>query len=369
MADMEEQQHALFKCCQGHDAMVLLSSQYKEFSKNTRKLIDCWFSNEDTLSGEELDTCRLVSVNQRCACALKLSKRLLLEVGLRPAIINITTAIISALFSDDYFGLYQISTMILETSFETVNNLPFLCAIDGLLKKTLKVHHNRLILLFHDKTANSTLSQFLGRGDYSQVSSMALIFRFIIHPNEGSEATLVLIEGDACTKLQLARREPLFIPGGDRPGYNHANQSFELTYRVLAKEEALPLNGINLTFLTRNCRDLEIEFYVSDDSKGGTSQHQVNQLSVSSARTRSQSLCSPVTVKILPMHYSSNLKLVASTVSMPPKFMIELNKSEGLQASFQNGKKNDVACEVEESINVHERLFLRRNYHDYDNKV
>ncbi|KAL9551870.1 hypothetical protein MBANPS3_004052 [Mucor bainieri] len=241
MNDIEEQQHGLFERCQDHDTMVLLSSHHKEFSKNASRLIKSWFSAEDTSYEEGLDTYWLVSVDQQCTCALKLSQRLLIEVGLKPAIANIATTITSALFSDDYFGLYQPSALILERNFETIKNLLFLCAINGLLKQALKtflqLHHYRLLLLFHDNCAKSSFSQYLGRGDFSQISSAAYIFSVTGVYKKGDEPIFgVLLKDGTCTKLL-----PVDSTSYDEIDYDLVE--YEFTYLILAKEENLPLNG------------------------------------------------------------------------------------------------------------------------------
>ncbi|OAC97584.1 hypothetical protein MUCCIDRAFT_86916 [Mucor lusitanicus CBS 277.49] len=139
MIDVEEQQHLFFECCQDHD-------------------------------------------NNRCTCALKLSQRLLLEVGLKPAIVRIANTIRGVLFSNAFFGLYQLSALILETNLKAINNQPFSCAIDGLLKQNLKeflhVHYRQLLLLSHGKLADDDKLRYLGRGGYSQVSSTNYIFKW-----------------------------------------------------------------------------------------------------------------------------------------------------------------------------------------------
>ncbi|OAC97629.1 hypothetical protein MUCCIDRAFT_116288 [Mucor lusitanicus CBS 277.49] len=114
MLDIQEQQHCLFKRCQDHETMPLLSSNYVEFKRNAEKLIECWFATNDAFSGEKLDSYSLILVDQGCSCALKLSQRLLLEVGLKPAVGNLATTITSALFSNDFFGHYQLSTLIVD---------------------------------------------------------------------------------------------------------------------------------------------------------------------------------------------------------------------------------------------------------------
>ncbi|KAL9537980.1 hypothetical protein MBANPS3_011296 [Mucor bainieri] len=375
MLDMDEQQHTLFKRCQDHDTMVLSSSQCEEFSRNARMLIEAWFTTEDTFPGERLDTYRLISVDQQCSCALRLSQRLLLEVGLKSVVANIATTITSALFSDDYFGLYQPSALILEKNWKTIKNLPFLCAINGLLNQALEeylhIHYNRLLLLFQDKCANSDISQYLGRGDYSQVSSMTYTFKLKLYPKKGAKLIFGFLEESGCTKLPL-------IPIGLKQGDSYS--SFELTYPVLAEEEDLPLNGITLTFPTKECLHIDIEVWLSHDSKGGASQQQVGRMSFG-AKYELAMFCSPISVKILPVHYSSAIKFVASISTesshlvrphhdtthhdTPSFFFDDESLLQGACWDFDTEEDEaeenyTITFENEDSIIVQERLFLKK---------
>ncbi|KAL9559097.1 hypothetical protein MBANPS3_000578 [Mucor bainieri] len=316
MNDIEGQQYGLFERCQDHDTMVLLSSHYKEFSKNAGGLIKSWFATEDhTFFEEKLGTYHPVSLDQQCSCSLKLSQRLLMEVGLKPAIANIATTITSALFSDDYFGLYLPSALILERNFETIKNLPFSCAINGLLKQALKtflqLHHNRLLLLFHDNCAKSSFSQYLGRGGFSQVSSAAYIFSATGRCKKGDEPILGVLKDGTSKKLSHVFRCYSRID-------NYERGEYEFTYRVLAEEENLPLKGINLSFIAKGLvqtlhSDLRIEVYVLDNPKDSTSQRrQVGTTLYIGFTDQTEPL---VFMSVLPVHYSSTLKFVASSIS------------------------------------------------------
>ncbi|KAL9557248.1 hypothetical protein MBANPS3_001479 [Mucor bainieri] len=332
MNDIEEQQHGLFERCQDHDTMVLLSSHYKEFSKNASGLIKSWFATEDhTLFEEKLGTYHLVSVDQQCSCSLKLSQRLLMEVGLKPAIANIATTITSALFSDDYFGLYQPSALILERNFETIKNLPFSCAINGLLKQALKtflqLHHNRLLLLFHDDCAKSSFSQYLGWGEFSQISSAAYIFSVRAVYKKGDEPIFgVLLKDGTCKKLPHVYRSYRWMDGDDC-------REYEFTYLILAKEENLPLNG------TANTSDLVIEVYVLDNSKDSTSQRR--QVGTTLTIHLSYPTEPLVFMSVLPVHYSSTLKFVTTWIV--------------------RGWGDSTL--IENPIEALERLYLKRNYY------
>ncbi|OAC98294.1 hypothetical protein MUCCIDRAFT_167926 [Mucor lusitanicus CBS 277.49] len=49
MLDLQEQQHCLFKRCQDHETMPLLSSNYVEFKRNAEKVIDCWVQESNAM--------------------------------------------------------------------------------------------------------------------------------------------------------------------------------------------------------------------------------------------------------------------------------------------------------------------------------
>ncbi|GAN03685.1 hypothetical protein MAM1_0046c03140 [Mucor ambiguus] len=339
--NLEEQKHALFQHCQKHDNITLLSSHYTEFNKSVRKLLDFWFAAEDTLSGDGLDAYYLVSVDQRCTCALKLSQRMFLEVGLKPAIISIATFITSALFSNDFFGFYQLSVVILEKNLKTIKNPYFLCAIDQTLKHTLKrflqVHHSRLLLLFYDKHTKNNVLPYLGQGSYSQVLNANYTFRF----QRPSESNFIGLMDDGVCKI---------VPFAD------SREVQEFTYSGLDKEADLPLEGISLTFPTKNLKfsDIGIDLEIFMSSRLGRS---TTRLRVGSLRLRSDSgtaSCSPVSIRILPVHCSSTVKFVASC-----SFEIDRTKKNYAILRFCLGKKGYVH-ELEDSIIFHERLHLKK---------
>ncbi|KAF1797745.1 hypothetical protein FB192DRAFT_1395928 [Mucor lusitanicus] len=337
MLDLQEQQHCLFKRCQDHETMPLLSSNYEEFKRNAEKLIDCWFATNDAFPGEKLDSYSLILVNQRCSCALKLSQRLLLQVGLKPAVGNLATTITSALFSNDFFGRYQLSTLIVVTSLKAIKNTFLSCAIDRLLKQALEgflqVHHNRLLLLFQGRHVSNSVSRYLGRGDYSQVASMTITFTFHFR----SENTLVvagMLEDGVCKKI-------LMTPYETHWGYPCSVSS---TYTGLTKGERVPLAGLHFTLLVKGCDRVNIDVFASDHFEGNTHQYQLGSMrlwkGIEQAQFSSFSIC------VLPEHYSSTLKFAASV---------------SCSNTFEKNDRIRNAIEKGESISVIERLNLEKH--------
>ncbi|KAL7330828.1 hypothetical protein PS15p_205720 [Mucor circinelloides] len=347
MNDGKENQHSLFKYCQEHDGIVFSFKHYKQFKKDIKKLIVHWFETNDAPTSEGFDTYYFISVDERCACAVNLSQRLLLEVGLKPAVANIAGAVIGALFSDEFFGLYQISALIVRKNLNIINNLHFSYLFDCLLKKALQghlqVHRGRISLLFQDKQADSNVTQYLGRGNYSQVSGTTWTFKFEMWRMTGKKRfTLGLQEDGECKRLLTA---------SSTPGGRHRRLPIMYEYIALTKGEELPLAGLTRTFLVKNASKVVIGIYASDSSQGSAHQYRVWSLELGS--NFAAQLCSPVSVKISPEHHSSTVKISAS-------YSLALSYEFTRLGRHRWRKMNDLK-QVEKSVNVHERLFLKKH--------
>lgn len=188
----------------------------------------------------------MVSLEEQCTCALKLSQRLLLEVGLRPSIANIAIAITGTLLSNEYFGLYPISALIVKGNVKAGKNMYFSYSLDRLLEealqKRLQVQHRRVSLLFYDTQVDRNEMQYLGQGGYSQISSTTFTIKIEISSNKG-EIVCALQEDGVCTRIPSR-------PCCPKWGRYYASAS---EYLVLARGEDLPLAGINKTFLIKGC--------------------------------------------------------------------------------------------------------------------
>ncbi|CAO0803721.1 unnamed protein product [Mucor circinelloides] len=250
ISDDKENRHSLFNSCRKHDDIALSFSHYKQFKKGIKELVGYWLETKDTPTSEGLDTYHLVSViDEQCVCTLNLSRRLLLEVGLKPVIANIAATVTSSLFSNDFFGRYQVSALIVKKDLKTINNPHFSYSYSRFLKEALqrhlRVHQRRISLLFHDNQVDSKITQYLGRGEYSQVSSTTWIFKFDMSPGRAGSSTLGVEEGSGCKRI------PALPYASNREG--DASMS---RYIALTRGEDLPLAGINRNLLLKDCDQL-----------------------------------------------------------------------------------------------------------------
>lgn len=170
---------------------------------------------------------------------------------MRPVIASIAATIAGALSSNDYFGLYHISALICEKNLDVIKNPYFSFASDQMLKQAfhelLKVDHSRLLLLFYDKhTDSNAVSQYLGRGSYSQVPSMVYTFSVIL-PSKNTRIIVGVLKDGVCKRIPL-------VPFKNKRGIEFST----FTYSGLTKEQDLSLDGIGFTFLVQGCSSLNI---------------------------------------------------------------------------------------------------------------
>ena len=92
------------------------------------------------LSFEELDIYQPISTNINCKCALNITYRMLIELALRPEITNIATVITSALASNDLFGLYDVSALIIISESKDIALNKFDSILKEAVLKRLQVH-------------------------------------------------------------------------------------------------------------------------------------------------------------------------------------------------------------------------------------
>lgn len=172
-----------------------------------------------------------------------------MEVGLKPVIANIAATVTSSLFSNDFFGRYQVSALIVKKDLKTINNPHFSYSYSRFLKEALqrhlRVHQRRISLLFHDNQVDSKITQYLGRGEYSQVSSTTWIFKFDMSPGRAGSSTLGVEEGSGCKRI------PALPYASNREG--DASMS---RYIALTRGEDFPLAGINRNLLLKDCDQL-----------------------------------------------------------------------------------------------------------------
>ena len=137
-------------------------------------------------SDQELDICHSISTNINCKCALNISYRMLIELALKPAITNIATVIISTLASNDLFGLYGVSALIIINESKNIALNRCNIILKEAILKRLQVHQKRLVVFHGEKELVACkllgnwvtdVKQILGRGSYVQVSSTSYIVR------------------------------------------------------------------------------------------------------------------------------------------------------------------------------------------------
>lgn len=104
-----------------------------------------------------------------------------MDIGLTSAIINIGAIIVGAAFSNDYFGLYPISAIIVRKCMISVANplysRPLERFLQGTLRKEFQIHQQNPRLFFESDT-DDILAQYLGTGAYSQIASTTFAIKF-----------------------------------------------------------------------------------------------------------------------------------------------------------------------------------------------
>ena len=137
-------------------------------------------------SDQELDICHSISTNINCKCALNITYRMLIELALKPAITNIATVITSSLASNDLFGLYVVSALIIINESKNIALHRFDSILKEAILKRLQVHQKRPIVFHGEKELVACRSlgkwvndvkQILGRGSYLQVSSTSYMVK------------------------------------------------------------------------------------------------------------------------------------------------------------------------------------------------
>ncbi|KAK4511099.1 uncharacterized protein ATC70_012310 [Mucor velutinosus] len=175
----------LFEYCDTHTHDMLSISHYCHVKTNLRRLMDVWLQ-DDPISKDDanIDTYQKLFISDNCQCSLNITKRILLQIGLKPAIDNIAAMVVSSLASDHLFGLYSMAALIVTDKmdlftegsyFDYYRNIIFQESV----RNYLQVHQKRPVVFFDEATllASSALGgwskssrQILGRGDYTQIS-------------------------------------------------------------------------------------------------------------------------------------------------------------------------------------------------------
>ncbi|CAO0801448.1 unnamed protein product [Mucor circinelloides] len=330
---------ALIDWCHEHEAILLSTRHYECFSANMKKIVRAWI-----FTNEELDAYHSVFIDDQCACALKITRRMLLEVGMKPAIANVATTIVGVAFSNDYFGLYQVSAWIVRGCMTSIVNSHYSYSLERFFQEKLRsifqIHQRKPLLCF-DSDAEVIMAQYLGRGRYSQISSTTYTIKFsILSQNNAYVFGLRDNHLDQCENIPVQYK-------AYKLDFNNLTTNFKVKsdyIHILHKGSALPEAGISKTFLFKEGRDLRISIYAQDSSQDGTYQSLLTSLWF----TDFSNGHSEVSVSIVPEHHSSSINISMSRIATSKR---EVNSITFDKTAAYYDKK---------SVNIHERLYLKK---------
>lgn len=133
-----------------------------------------------------------ISISKNCNCSLQVSQRMLLEIGLKSAIRNIATIIVSSLASDDLFSNYNVSALIIiddlnifacNSYYKYYSNTNF----QDFVLKFLQGYQKNPTIFFNEEDLMACKSlgdwvsnkkQIFGKGSYTQLSSASYGIKF-----------------------------------------------------------------------------------------------------------------------------------------------------------------------------------------------
>ncbi|KAK4521208.1 uncharacterized protein ATC70_013153 [Mucor velutinosus] len=238
---------ALITCCSEHEDINLSLGHYKCFTANLTNLINNWFQDKSAITNEELDTHQMVSINKKCSCALKITHRMLLETGLKPAVSSIAGIIVGTTLSIDHFGLYSISALFVKGGANFVDNV--YCSdclqhhLEEKLAKFFHNHHRKLVMYFVEKETEDVLKQYLVKGNYKQINGSTYAINMEIDTRESSFSFGLLNDHSSVYRD---------IWGIYYPARNwNASYLFKSKYTILNKGNDLPSTGFRRLFLSR----------------------------------------------------------------------------------------------------------------------
>lgn len=191
---------------------------------------------------------QLISINKKCTCALKITYRTLLEIGLKPAISSIAEIIVGTTLSHNHFGLYTISVVPVKGCVDFIDNV--YCAdclqqhLEEKLAKFFQNHRRKHVMFFINKETEHAWKQFLAKGNYKQLTGSTYKIGMGIGANKASFSYGLLNDH------QSAFRD---IPGT----YNWSvlgRYIFESEYTILNKGKELPNAGFKRIFLLPRCQ-------------------------------------------------------------------------------------------------------------------
>ncbi|EPB81099.1 hypothetical protein HMPREF1544_12199 [Mucor circinelloides 1006PhL] len=336
--DSDDLQASMLKICtRKHSAIELSLRHHMSFSSNLQKMVKIWFSNTSPVAEEEPDSYQLISIDKKCDCALKISPRMLLEVGLKPAIVNLASMIVGTLISNDSFGLYHVPTIIITGSI--MDSLQFSSHTEQCLKNNVYncfyMHQRKPTLFFHDnKEADRNLTQYLGRGSYSQLSSTSYFveFHLVSYSNEDIIVGVQHEENDFSKKLKIERRKNETL-------CDLVNFRLDGMYPLLKRGNILNPEGTSKSFCIRFCNAIRVDILTLETTLKAPIRRRIWSGEVSWGCFPKY----PVTINVSPANHRSAVEI--SIFSLKDAWIQE-------QDTFG-------LCDVKESVIVHERLNLK----------
>ncbi|KAK4521203.1 uncharacterized protein ATC70_013148 [Mucor velutinosus] len=326
---LESESHldSLITCCAKHENITLSLSHYKCFTANLTNFINNWFQNKSTLSCKELDTCHLISIDKECPCALKITHRMLLEIGLKPVVSIIAETIVGTTLSSDHFGLYPVSALFVKRGVGFVDNVYCSDCLQHHLEEKLaeffQNHQQKPAMCFVDKEAEHALKQFLVKGNYKQIAGSTYTISMKIE-TEKSSFTYELLDD--------YRNAYQDIPGT----YSRSNlrrvQYFNSEYTILKKDKDLPSTGFKRIFFLLNRRTAVVTLNIQLPA------HTFQLKVIQAEFVLGQDSCY-ISIAILPLLHSSAMRVTLSC--------------------FGASSIGEVFEEIE-SIEIQERLHLKR---------
>ncbi|KAL9543779.1 hypothetical protein MBANPS3_007952 [Mucor bainieri] len=330
----------LKRCSQNHGELELSLRNYRVFRSNLKKMMKIWFSNTSSVAKNEPDSYQLVSIDETCDCALKISHRMLLEIGLKPAIKSMASTIVGTLISNDSFGLYYIPTIIIITG-SIMENVFFSFHAEQCLEESIQncfyIHQRKPALYFHNdkQQANCELMPYLRSGSYSQLSSTSYIAEF--HDICYSDSDNIII-GTQQEKDSFSRK--LNIENHEiESTFDVYTSRFSAESSLLRRGDVLRPEGTSQKFLIRSRNSIRVDIIAVDTTSKAQTEQRIWSEELSWPRAPSHL----VTISISPVNHSST---------------VQINVSYLREVYFDKVHQWGLG-DIIKSINVHERLHLK----------
>ncbi|KAL9559108.1 hypothetical protein MBANPS3_000589 [Mucor bainieri] len=295
-----------------------------------KNFTDSWLESKGSLSTDALEEYHLISISRDCSCAVKTSRRMLLETGLKPAISGIAKIIIGTTFSTEHFGLYQLSALFVKEDVDLISNGYCLHFLEHYLKEQLRnsvqqTDPQRPTLLIVNKKIEQTVEQYLVRGIYTQVASTSYSIHCSIEA-EKSHYSWGVLDNDLNAYIDL----PGTYSNPWTPSKFGATM-YKFTadkYAILNKGEELPNTGLKKTILFSKHTDTTVDFDIKRSTQSGANQIIVDKHSP----TTTNGECFYMTIDILPLHYLSKIRIFARNIwTSQPGLTLESSKLTEIQ--------------------------------------